>query len=191
MPTEKIWQKNAASQIVLDSIFAALAVVWITVALPDNIPTKLKFVELIFSILSFFIFASSAEGTTNAYEENDLLKFVYYLLWYNIGVILIGLAIGALVYHHFVGHLVRFVGPILWCLPPFLIHLTVLILWLLLGVFFLWRWLYDAWWLLCKNKQEFADYLKELNDDQTPKHQRHWLMRVLFRRRIADEKSAT
>jgi hypothetical protein len=33
---EKTWQKNAPSQIVLDSIFAALAVLWITVTLQER-----------------------------------------------------------------------------------------------------------------------------------------------------------
>src|SRR5437870_12138359 len=73
---ESTWQRNAASQIVLDSIFAALAGIWITFALPDNIPTRIRFIEVLCSLLSFFCFAVSAEGTTTAYDEWDLMKYV-------------------------------------------------------------------------------------------------------------------
>jgi hypothetical protein len=190
MEPEKIWQKNAASQIVLDSIFAALAVVWITVALPDRIHTELKFLEMVCSIFSFFLFASSAEGTTNAYEEKDLLKFVYYLLWYNVGVIIIGFAIGALVYYHFEDHLIRFVGSMFWRLPPLVIRTSVFLIYSLLFGFLLWRWIHDAWWLLFTSKQRFAEYLKELSEEEVPLFNRHRLMRLVFKRRIADEKAA-
>ena len=43
------------------------------------------------------LFAISAEGTVTAYDEKDGVKFVYYLVWYNIGVILVANAIGLVV----------------------------------------------------------------------------------------------
>jgi len=46
MAEDKTWQKNAGSQIVLDSIFAALAAVWVTFAIQDGLHTRLKFVEV-------------------------------------------------------------------------------------------------------------------------------------------------
>ena len=50
----------------------------------------------------------SAEGTTNAYDEKDVRKYVYYLLFYNLGVVFIGSAIAILVGVHFVEHLGNF-----------------------------------------------------------------------------------
>jgi hypothetical protein len=76
---DKTWQKSAPAQITLDSIFAALAAIWITIAIADNIHTKLKFFEILCSLFSFFLFAASAKGTTNAYDERDVVKYVYYL----------------------------------------------------------------------------------------------------------------
>jgi len=152
MQAETTWQKNAGSQIVLDSIFAALAAIWITFAIDDReISNILKFVEVTCSLFSFFLFAISAEGTTNAYDENDVLKFVYYLLWYNFGVILIGIAIGILVLSHFDPHLLKRMGELFWYVHPGTIensiHLCYAAVWFML----LWRWIDDARWLLFTN----------------------------------------
>jgi hypothetical protein len=73
-------QRNAGSQIVLDSIFAALAGIWITFALPDQVSASIRAFEVSCSLISFFCFAISAEGTTTAFDEWDVLKYVYYLL---------------------------------------------------------------------------------------------------------------
>jgi hypothetical protein len=85
------WQKNAPSQIVLNSIFAALAGILLGLSLQDpSAGTWHKLVELTFSLFSFLLFARSAEGTTDALDEKDVRQFVYYLLWYNLAVILLG-----------------------------------------------------------------------------------------------------
>jgi hypothetical protein len=63
---DKTWQKSAGAQVVLDSIFAALAAIWITFAIQDSLHTKLKFIEIACSLFSFFLFAISAEGTINS-----------------------------------------------------------------------------------------------------------------------------
>jgi hypothetical protein len=72
---ENTWQKNAPSQIVLDLIFAALAALWITVALQEHPYVAIKVLELTSTLLSFFFFAISAEGTVTAYDEKDVIKF--------------------------------------------------------------------------------------------------------------------
>ena len=185
MAEDKRWQKNAGSQIVLDSIFAALAAVWVTFAIQDKMHTKLKFVEVVCSLLSFFLFASSAEGTTTAYDEGDVLKFVYYLLWYNIGVFLIGAAIGALILAHFETHVRKYGVWVASCMSPTSFVWSIRMLYAVFFVALLWRWIYDVWFLLCKNQLEFSEYLKELNDEKTPEHQHHFVMRLIFKRRGA------
>ena len=192
MQAETTWQRNAGSQIVLDSIFAALAAIWVTFAIDDrDISNVLKFFEVACSLLSFFYFAISAEGTTSACDENDVVKFVYYLLWYNVGVILIGIAIGILVLSHFDPHFVRRVGAIFWYVPPAIIagsiHIGYAGLWLVL----LWRWIVDSWFILCVSPEEFRSYIRELSDEAPPEFNRHWLMCRIFKRRLRDEKAPT
>jgi hypothetical protein len=181
---DKTWQKSAPAQITLDSIFAALAAIWITIAIADNIHTKLKFIEILCSLFSFFLFAVSAEGTTNAYDERDVLKYVYYLLWYNIGVLLIGAAMGALIFAHFSGHLLRFVGDGLWYLPPLVIESLITMVYIAFFVVLLWNWIRDARWILWTDEASFDAYLKELTDEADPEPNRHWLMKVVFKKRI-------
>jgi hypothetical protein len=178
---DKTWQKNAASQIVLDSIFAALAAVWVTLAIADHIHTIPKFFEVICSLLSFFCFAVSAEGTTTAYDEKDVLKFVYYLFWYNIGVLLIGGAIGFLIYADFEKYFVNFVVSAFPCLPP---RWTWILVTVVVFSLLLFRWIYDACWLLFICWPKFNDYLKELKDEREPTLDRPLLMRLIFHHRI-------
>jgi hypothetical protein len=190
---DSTWQRNAASQIVLDSIFAALAGIWITVALPDHsMPTRIRFIEVLCSVLSFFCFAVSAEGTTTAYDEWDVLKYVYYLFWYNVGVVLLGIAIAALIFAHFECNVLTFMGDKVTRLPPR--SVANLVQWGYVAVFalFLLHWFRDAWWILFKNTVDFNNYLNELNDDETPPSlDRHRFMKLLFRRRIKNEPSTT
>jgi hypothetical protein len=185
---DKTWQKNAASQIVLDSIFAALSAVWVTIALGEDprkdIHTLLKFVEVVCALFSFFLFAISAEGSTNAYEEKDVVKFVYYLLWYNIGVILIGGAIGLLIYAHFQEHFVNVAGSILWSIPPRILRHSIEMVYFLSFSVLLWRWIHDSCWLLFASKQKFTEYLDELEDRGTPTPEHHRLMRLIFFHRL-------
>jgi len=192
MQAETTWQKSASSQIVLDSIFAGLAAVWITIAINDSeMSNAWKCLDGACSLLSFFVFAISAEGTTNAYEERDVLKFVYYMLWYNVGVILIATAIEILTLSHFGSHILSRVGSSLSCVPP---NILQILIWMGYGVFWfvlLWRWLYDSYFLLCASPQKFKNLLNELDDKSPPEFDRHWLMRQVFRRRLRDEKTST
>jgi hypothetical protein len=184
---DKTWQKGAGSQVVLDSIFAALAAVWITFATQDSLQTRLKFIEIVCSLFSFFLFAISAEGTTNSYDEQDVLKYVYYLLWYNVGVILIGSSIGLLIYAHFSTHLLRFAGPFLSYLPPLIGQILVPTIYSFIFFVLLWRWIADAFWLLFEPQEDFNLYLQELNDEVSPIPERHFFMRLIFRRRLKHE----
>jgi hypothetical protein len=177
------WQKNAGSQIVLDSIFAALAAVWITFAIGDDkISNVLKFFETGTALLSFFFFAISAEGTTNACDEDDVVKYVYYLLWYNAGVVLIAIAI--LVLSHFDPHFVTFLGSWFWYLRPAVLRVAIHLVYVSFFFMVLWRWIHDFIWLLFKKRSSFDLYLKELAGEAPPERNRHWLMRRAFCHRL-------
>jgi hypothetical protein len=178
MEADKTWQRNAGSQIVLNSIFAALAAVWITIAVqpdPKNPSITIKVLEVILSLASFFLFATSAEGSTNACDEKDVIKYVYYLLWYNVGVILLGIAIGLFLLQRFKHHLAVFPRGLL--LITYLAYAAVF-------VALLWSWIRDSYWILCTDSAAFQDYLKELSDGKKPERDHRCVMRFVFRRRL-------
>jgi len=179
------WQKNAGSQIVLDSIFAALAAVWVTIVLTNpiqNMNAWFKGTEGFSSLTSFFLFSISAEGSLTASDENDVIKYLYYLLWYNIGVILLGLALTLFAYErmqHFIiaaledwPGIAHFLG-----LFDFAIYVIVMIV-------VLWRWICDARFLLCTDDAEFQSYVEELTDKRAPTQDHHCFMRCIFGRRL-------
>jgi hypothetical protein len=174
LQADKTWQKNAATQVVLNSIFAALAALWITVALGEekDLTISVKFFETVFALSSFLLFAISAEGTTTAYEEKDVLKYVYYLLWYNIGVLLIALAIELYVFERF---------------ELFKHFWTGFIAFVILFVVLLQRWICDAVWLPFGDNEKFQDYLKELKDEEKPKWERGCVMSIMFCKRLRTE----
>ena len=178
------WQKNASSQIALDSIFAALAALWITVAYQVGSSTTCRFVEMLLSLLSFFFFAVSAEGTITAYDEKDVLKFVYYLFWYNIAVVLIGAAIGMFVYLHFDSHIVNYVSSLFGPSYRCSMNVIVFIGYCLSFFALLWNWLRDAGWIIVSSEEEFKGYLLELNDEKAPVPHRRWIMRHVFKKRL-------
>jgi len=162
---EKPWQKNAPSQIVLDSIFAALAALWITFTLQEHPYIAIKILELTSALLSFFFFAISAEGTTTAYDERDVVQFVYYLLWYNAAVILLGNAIGLEILVHF--H--QMISTQWTAVPPWLLWIILVAAYLVAFVLILWRWIDDATWLLWRaSDAEFDQYCDELSDRRIP-----------------------
>jgi len=76
-PPDTTWQKNAPSQIVLDSIFATLAGILIGLSLQDSSAgTWHRLVELFLSLFAFILFARSAEGTTDALDQRDVRQFL-------------------------------------------------------------------------------------------------------------------
>lgn len=193
MPEEKTWQKNAGSQIILDSIFAALAAALVGIVVGPEFrdvvdhslaPLRnwLQFAELSLQLFSFFLFAMSAEGTANAYEEKDVHKFVYYLLWYNVGVVCIGLGLAILVGAHFVTHIASVCQRVTPGLPLCRIEDFIVLLMIVVFVICLWNWIRDAWWLTVCSKEEFTEYLQMLTDENpNPKPRPTLVMKVFYK----------
>ncbi|MGO9266215.1 MAG: hypothetical protein ACLQBA_15280 [Candidatus Binataceae bacterium] len=188
-PPDTTWQKNAPSQIILNSIFAALAAVLVAIAIPDTLDGDarvfqnwIKFAELALLIFSFLLFAISAEGTTTSCDEKDVRKYVYYMFWYNCGVISLGFALALLVGAHFVTHIASFLHrSLLLCLPVSSIeHLTIGLFIIAFG-FFLWNWIRDARWLIFGDEAEFQEYLEELRDERPPVPAPTRMMKLFYR----------
>jgi hypothetical protein len=139
-------------------------------------------IEGSFSLASFFLFAISAEGSLTASDEKDVIKYLYYLLWYNVGVILLGVVLTLFAFErlqHFLTTRLRDCPGIQHFLGTFglLIYLVVTLL-------LLWRWIYDAWYLRFANDGEFQSYVEELTDKRSPTPDHHFFMRCVFARRL-------
>jgi hypothetical protein len=157
---ETTWERNAPSQVVLNSIFAALdgALIVIIIIPPDSQASGSRFWSLFLLVASFCFFAVSAEKTVVALEERDVKKYAYYLLPYNLGVICTGVAIELMMYAQF-GSAVRsrmasYFGN---CSGWF-----SALAWFIAAVIFLRIWIYDLCWLLFASKKRFQQWLEEL-----------------------------
>jgi hypothetical protein len=178
---EKTWQKNAPSQIVLDSIFAALAGVLIVFSVQDLSPgTWHKFLALLCSLFSFLLFARSAEGTTTALDEKDPRQYVYYLLWYNLGVILLVAAIGILFVTYFLKHFVSFAERRLPVLLSDYLTYAIITMLVIFSFALIKPWIVDAFWIVRAKREEFDEYLDELEDKVIPKPDPTRLFKIFY-----------
>ncbi len=169
---EKTWEMNAPSHIALNSIVAALSGALIVLIVQGPEATKWEFLSLVLLTGSFFFFAISAEQTVNALDERDVKKYVYYMLLYNLGVILLGVAIELLAYAHF--------NPWVLARLPSWFSPVVAWVWLVLPAFFLWTWIKDSKALLCASKEDFDAWLRELEDEQKAVPEHSVFMRTFY-----------
>jgi hypothetical protein len=173
---EKTWEKNAPSQIVLNSIFAALDGALIVIIIQDAQSTSWQLLSLTLLVASFFLFAVSAEKGVVALDEHDVKKYAYYMLPYNLGVICGGVAIELLTY-------ARFDAKVqVWLTPRFGVcsRWISLLGWLIAGVIFMWTWIGDVWWMFFCKQQDFDMWLEELEDKHSPKHDHGRLMKLFY-----------
>jgi hypothetical protein len=176
-PPEAIWEKNAPSQIVLNSIFAALDGALIVIVLQDREATSgSHLLSLFLLVVSFFFFAVSAEKTVVALDERDIKKYAYYLLPYNLGVICGGVAVELITYLRF-GNTVH-----VRLVPCFGVYSSWIsgLLWLGTPVIFMWIWIHDAYWLVSCKQHDFDAWLEELEDKRSTKPDHTPLMKLFY-----------
>jgi hypothetical protein len=167
---DSTWQKNAPSQIALNSIFAALAGILLVFSAQDPLAgTWHKFLELMFSLFSFLLFARSAEGTINALDEKDVRQFVYYLIWYNLAVVFLVVSIAVLVYAYFAEHFLSFCQRNFPLLSICKLQCIGMVLFFIFFVALLKCWLWDFFWLIRVRREELIAYIEELEDIMKPK----------------------
>jgi len=159
---EKPWIKNAPSLIVVNSIFATLAGVLLAFVLQDHCLTKLFPCVWLFA-MSFFLFALTSEGITTAIDEDDVRRYVFLMIPYNIGVILLLVGVAVLIYYK--------------CEFSKNLCLTVTVTLL----FTMCPWGKDLCFL-CNpvNKNEFKTYIEELEGRKIPIKKPGWLARFYF-----------
>lgn len=178
---DKTWLKNASAQITLNSIFAAFVGVFIALATTDNALSelyKLQFIEICLLLISFVMFALSAECTLDALDEKDVKKYVYYMLWYNIAVILLGISMAILIYAHFFAALKKYISPA----HPWITYVIFILFFLVL----FWKWFNDTWWLIRATNKKMTAFLDELEGKTEPKSNPSCLMRKFYESKDLD-----
>ena len=153
--------------------------VLIALVIQDSIPDGYKIFELGCLILAFLFFAKSAEQTTNALDENDVRKYIYYLLWYNAGVILTGFSIAIIVYAHFNSWLSCYLYQLIPAL--YLTQWPMIAIFSTLTVIALFHWMNDFYWFISGDKTEIETYIDELEDRVKPELIRTWLMKKYYK----------
>jgi hypothetical protein len=185
---QKPWKRNTSQFLTVNSIFAALSGILIVLVLQEDkyFNKLIPLVHIPFAFLaagiffiSFFLFALAAEKTTDALDEDDSKKYVYYMLHYNAGVVLLLVGIALLIFFRYYP-LVSSLMPASVTVPvpriPYfipsstrasisiwVIHLIISVIYLTAIVrFFLYRfWIDDIRFILFR-KDELKDYFDEL-----------------------------
>jgi fumarate reductase subunit D len=145
------WTKDAPNLLVINGIFTALSVILIPIVLQDNGALKQNWIAPIFLLIfTFGLFALTAAKIAEAVEQNNLQKYVSYLLLYNLAVILLFVSIGLVIYYHYSPS-----NKVLICLIS---SITLVCL----------PWIRDFFWLLFTSKKDFDKYLSGLRGDTEP-----------------------
>jgi hypothetical protein len=175
-PQETTWERTAPSQIVLNSIFAALDGALIVILLQDSQATRVQFLSLSLLVASFCLFAVSAEKGVVALDERDVRKYAYYMLPYNLGVICGGVAIESLMYARFSAKIEGRLTPYFGICSRWL----SLLLWFIVAMVFMSTWIRDTYWLLFCKREDFDRWLEELQDKRHPEPEPGYLMKLFY-----------
>ncbi len=157
---KKPWRRNVESFIILYSILAALGGILLSTALLDvrlhfNVSIFLAFI-FAFSIFTFIL---SAEKILDALDEDDIEKYLAWLLVYNIGSIILIAGIALLIYFHYF-------NKVIWW------HIGILII---IIIILCYKWISDILFLLFKNEETYNDYKEELQGEKLPEPAKDWL----------------
>ena len=88
---EKPWHKNSANYLIVNSIFAVISVFFIgllfQVPIKHTINEHLSDISVLFGVIALFVLIVTSEKTVHAVEEDDVRKYIAYMLPYNFGVL--------------------------------------------------------------------------------------------------------
>jgi hypothetical protein len=156
---EKPWVKNAPNLLIVNTIFAALAGILLVLVFQVPELNCHWLWPLLLLLLAFLFFAWSAEEITTAIDEKDVYKYVYILIFYNLGVITLFGGLASIIHYKYQvnGWLVLVITIILLYRP----------------------WLRDICFLIFR-QQKFLVYLEELLGNQGPDKDHSILMRFFY-----------
>ena len=160
---------NANSFLVLYSILAATCGIFIAILFADTYSIKYYWcVPLPTLLLSFWLFIFSAEGVTDALDENDIQKYGAQFFLYNVAVILLLSGIYSMIYLKFVYQ----------NFSSFQI-LIFLVFWGLM----IFRWVSGCCQLLFNSEKEYQRYIESLINRKVKDEDRDWTKIFLWSRR--------
>jgi len=171
---EARWKKNTNSFLVVYTILAAIAGVFLTYLLNDEdtngYPKCLAYaIPLFFSII---LFISTAERITDALDEDDVRKLLYNYLLYNLAAIFLVFGVMAGLYFKF------FKKELFQCSVERFLELVGFVF---IFFFSTRKWWKDTCYLFCTSKEEFRDYILELEGTtENPKRDWGWFMRRFY-----------
>ena len=154
---QPLWHKNAETMIGSYSILAALAGVLLTAVILDTQIPHLRAPVILFSA-SIILFILGIEKFGDALDEDDVDKFLAWLLAYNIGVITLFFGMAYFIIDHY--------------------QILYFWYWFIIVAAFAssLKWICDIYSLIFDNKEDYELYRNELLGKQTPKHQTDCLL---------------
>jgi hypothetical protein len=168
-----VWKEHAFSMATLYSILTAMVGVLLTVIITDKEIVVNWYWPIGLLSLSFICLILGIEKLSDVLDEDDIDKYLAWFLSYNTGVISMFFGMATFIFLHFHLHFsVHFSNGNVcingsWNLIPFLVALLAS-----------WKWIYDNWYLLFKNKKDYDKYREELLGHIEPEKDRDWLMKI-------------
>ncbi|MGC8594747.1 MAG: SET domain-containing protein-lysine N-methyltransferase [Candidatus Kryptoniota bacterium] len=147
------------------SIMTAMVGVLLAVIITDKEITNYWYWPTALLAISFICIALGVEKLSDSLDEDDIDKYLAWLLSYNIGAISMFLGIALYIPLHY--HL----GPC--CIIAFLI----------IAMAVSWKWIKDIGYLLFKGNEEYEEYKRELLGEKAPEQDRDCLMKIHSRLR--------
>ena len=146
---EKPWHKNSANYLIVNSIFVVISVFFIGILFQDSIKGKINDclfnISVLCGVIALFILIVTSEKTVHAVEEDDVRKYIAYMLPYNFGVLFLFISLDC--------GLFQIMQSPIWS-------------WVLYGlsIFFWIPFFQSVYWHFTSTKDEFDEYISELED---------------------------
>jgi hypothetical protein len=154
------WKDDAYSLMTIYSILTAMVGLFLAVMIPDKEINNCWCLPVSLLSLSFISFVWSLEEFSDALDENDVDKYLTWLIIYNFGIILMFLGISFFISLHY--HLNSY-----YFFIPSLIALISSK-----------KWIYDCYFLLFTNKINYDNYRKELLGEIEPKKETDLIINI-------------
>jgi hypothetical protein len=166
------WRDNSSFVSTYYSILTAMVGAILAVAIGDQELKGSWYLPVGLLALSMTFFIWGHEKCLDALDDDDLDKYLAWLLIYNFGTVAMFFGIATYIVIHY--------------RPPWVVFAVILIL----AVFASWKWLCDIWFLLFAGETDFEAYRKELLGLCRPKKEPDALMHLFwFFRRLKKRKA--
>lgn len=160
------WRDNSSFVSTFYSILTAMVGAILALAISDQQIKDSWYLPVALLAFSMTLFIWGLEKCGEAIDEDDVEKYLAWLLAYNLGTVVMFFGIAEYIVLHFQ--------------PTWAIFTAIQFL----AVIFSSKWLYDTWYLLFQSKAEYEEYREELLGTRQPKKDPDGLVYLLrlFRR---------